>query len=79
MANADILFPSTLRKPETQTFGGVSNLTFFHTIDIYKMVQLIQFSEFSVGSVFPITHPRFHFNIYVWLCLKHLCVDIYAW
>ena len=36
------------------------------------------FSEFSIGSFFPITLPRFHFNIYVWLHLKHLCVDIYA-
>ena len=35
--------------------------------------------EFSVGSVFPITHPRFLFNIYACLCLKLLCVDIYAW
>ena len=36
------------------------------------------FSEFSIGSFFPITLPRFHFNIYAWLHLKHLCVDIYA-
>ena len=40
---------------------------------------LIQFSEFSIGSVFPITHPGFCFNIYVWLRLKYLCVDIYMW
>ena len=32
------------------------------------------FSEFSIGSFFPITHPRFHFNIYAWLHLKHVCV-----
>ena len=32
------------------------------------------FPNFSVGSVFPVTHPRFCFNINVWLCLKHLCV-----
>ena len=37
------------------------------------------FSEFSIGSFSPITHPRLHFNIYAWLHLKHLCVDIYAW
>ena len=36
------------------------------------------FSEFSIGSFFPITFPRFHFNIYAWLHLKHLCMDIYA-
>ena len=36
------------------------------------------FSEFSISSFFPITHPRFHFNIYAWLQLKHLCMDIYA-
>ena len=27
---------------------------------------LVQFSKFSIGSVFPVTHPRFHFNIYAW-------------
>ena len=43
MANADIPFPSTLGKPETQTLGGASNLKFFHTIDIYKMVAIFQF------------------------------------
>ena len=37
-----------------------------------------RFSEFSIGSFFPITIPRWHFNIYAWLYLKHLCVDIYA-
>ena len=37
------------------------------------------FSRFSIGLFFPITHPRLHFNIYAWLHLKHLCVDIYAW
>ena len=36
------------------------------------------FFEFSIGSFFLITHPRFHFNIYAWLHLKYLCVDIYA-
>ena len=36
------------------------------------------FCEFSIGSFFIITHPRFHFNIYAWIHLKHLCVDIYA-
>ena len=35
------------------------------------------FSEFSISSFFPITHSRFHFNIYAWLHLKHLCV-VYA-
>ena len=36
MADSDILFPSTLRKPETQTLGG-QYLTFFRMIHIYKM------------------------------------------
>ena len=36
------------------------------------------FFEFSIGSFFPIALPRFHFNIYAWLHLKSLCVDIYA-
>ena len=35
---------------------------------------LVQFSELSVGSVFPITHPRLCFNINAWLCLNHFCV-----
>ena len=34
----------------------------------------VQFSKFLVGSVFPITHPRFHSNITAWLHLKHFCV-----
>ena len=42
-------------------------------------MQIFFFSEFSIGSFFPITHPRLHFNIYAWLHLKNLCVDIYAW
>ena len=36
------------------------------------------FSEYFIGSFFCITHLRFHFNIYAWLHLKHLCMDIYA-
>ena len=40
MANADIPLLSTLRKPN---FGGVSNLKFFHRIDIYEMVAIFQF------------------------------------
>ena len=43
MADADIPFPSTLGKPETQTWGRVGNLNFFHTIDIYKMAAIFQF------------------------------------
>ena len=38
------------------------------------------FSEFSIGSFFPITHRRFHFNIYVWLHVyptSHLCVALH--
>ena len=44
MANTDILFLLTLGKPETQTFGGVSNLKFFRTmIDINEMAAIFQF------------------------------------
>ena len=32
------------------------------------------FLNFSIGSVFPITHPRFRFNIDAWLHLEHFCV-----
>ena len=37
VANADIPFPLTLGKLETQTLGKVSNLKFFHMIDINEM------------------------------------------
>ena len=43
MADTDILFLSTLRKPEAETLGGVRNLKFFHTIDINEMVAIFQF------------------------------------
>ena len=44
MANADIPFLLTLRKPETQTLGGgVGKLKFFHTINIYEMAAIFQF------------------------------------
>ena len=45
----DIPFPLTLRELETKSLGeggegeGVSNLKFFHVIDIYKMVVIFQF------------------------------------
>ena len=31
------------RKPETQTLGGVGNLTFFRTVDIKEMAAIFQF------------------------------------
>ena len=43
MADADIPFLSTLRKPETQNFGGVSNWKLFHIIDIKEMAVIFQF------------------------------------
>ena len=43
MANANISFPLTLRKPETQTLQRVSNLNFFHMINIYEMAAIFQF------------------------------------
>ena len=43
MANADIPFPLTLRKPETQTLGVVSNLKIVCTIDINEMAAIFQF------------------------------------
>ena len=33
-----------------------------------------QISASANGSFFPVSYPRFHFNIYTWLHLKHLCV-----
>ena len=42
VANANIPFPLTLRKPETQTLG-VGHLEFFCTIDINKMAALFWF------------------------------------
>ena len=41
MANANILFPSTLGKWEIQTWG-VSNLNFFHMTHIYEMVAIFK-------------------------------------
>ena len=138
MAQTDIPFLLTPRKPETQTLGGICNLKFFHTIDINEMRAIFQFfhngwcwysvsvntqktrdpnfggvgilkffrmidinemraifqffhngwrwifnrfsfPNFSIGSVFPVTHLRFDFNIHTWLRIKHLCVDIYVW
>ena len=46
MADSDIPFPLTLGKPETQTLG-VSNLKFFHTININEMVAIFQFFHIS--------------------------------
>ena len=43
MADSDILFPLTLRKLETQALGGVSNLKFFHTININEKAAIFQF------------------------------------
>ena len=42
-------------------------------------MKIFLFSEFSIGSFFPITHPRLHFNIYAWLHLNIYAWDIYAW
>ena len=86
MADADIMFPSTLGKPKQ----WVGNLKFVHMIDIYKMAAIFQFVhndqhwysisvvQFSIGSVFWIFH-WFSFPCHPMLCLKHLCMDIYAW
>ena len=43
MADAYILFLSTLRKSETQTLGGLSNWKFFRTIDVKEMAAIFQF------------------------------------
>ena len=50
--------------------NGHADIPFLLTLSKPKMQNfpLVQFSEFSIGSVFSIT-----------LHLKHLCVDIYAW
>ena len=37
------------------------------------------FPNFSIGSVFPVTHLRFCSNIHAWLHIKHLYTYIYAW
>ena len=38
-------------------------VTFLHLETGDANFPLIQFSKHSIGSVFPITHPRFRFNI----------------
>ena len=42
---------------------NVLNVETEHRIGDRENFPLIQFSELSAGSVSPITHPRFHFNI----------------
>ena len=44
-------------------------VTFLHLDTRDLNFPLLQFSELSFGSVFPVIHPRFRFNIY----------NIYAW
>ena len=52
MANTDIPFLLTLRKPETQTLGGVGNLKFFCTMHIYEMAAIfLSPHHFIFGSV----------------------------
>ena len=56
MADAGILFLLTLRKPETQTLGGVSNLKFFCMIDIDEMAAIFQFFIRADADIpFPLT------------------------
>ena len=43
IADADIPFPLTLGKPETQTLGGGGNLNFFCMININKMAAIFHF------------------------------------
>ena len=38
-------------------------VTFLHLETRDANFLLIQFSELSISSVFPVTHPRFRFNI----------------
>ena len=52
---------------------------FFLNVDGNGISLENQRCKFSVFLNFPLVHfsPRFHFNIYAWLHLKHLCMDIY--
>ena len=43
--------------------GYLYVVTFVHLESRDANFPLIQFSKLSIGSVFQITHPRFHFNI----------------
>ena len=68
-----------------QTFmhGNLCVVTFLHSESKDANFPLIQFSELSIGSLFPITHPRFHFcmDIYVWwpFCTQNPEVQIFHW
>ena len=68
---------STLRHCYARTFlcSDLSALGKLET-QIYRR---FSFPNFSIGSVFPITHLKFRFDIYAWPCIKHSCMDIYAW
>ena len=54
---------------KTFMHGQLCMVTFLHLDTRDLNFPLLQFSELSFGSVFPVTHPRFRFNIY----------NIYAW
>ena len=47
---------------KTFMHGHLCMVNFLHLETRDGNFPLIQFSELSVGSVFPITHPRFHFR-----------------
>ena len=89
---AAILLISIVQKnfklPTTPKFGSlvfqVLTETEYQHQPLWKNWKMAAISLISIVwknfwfSFFPITHPRFHFNIYARLHLKHLCVDIYA-
>ena len=56
MADADILFLSTLRKPDPNFGGGVGNLKIFCRIDINEMAAIFQvFIMANADIPFPST------------------------
>ena len=48
---------------KTFMHGHLCVVTFLHLESRDANFPLIQFSKLSVCSVFPVTHPRFHFNV----------------
>ena len=62
------------------TFSVAMLKTFMHGHSVHDDLSALEGTEWLM-QIFPITmplHPRFSFNMQVWLYFKHLCMDIHA-
>ena len=56
-------FQGSISMFKTFMHGHLCMVTFLHLESRDANFLLIQFSKLSICLVFPITHPRFHFNV----------------